>query len=328
MQRSARNPIHPGSAILKRPGHAEWLPVVAILAAVIWWGGSFSAMRVLLRALSPWSVMWLRMVIALALLLPFAGRLLPRGNYRKGDWKLLIPMVLFQPCLYFLLEAYALCYTTSSQAGVIASLVPLLVAVGAWMVLGEAIGAKTVSGLLIAMLGVAALTLLQGGPGSATNPLLGNIMELGAMTSAAANILIVKRLSSRYNPWSLTAMQTAAGALFFSPGLVFLVQNDAMTWTAQSVAAICFLGAFVTLGAFGCYNWGMSRIPASRASAFINLVPVFALLFGWLFLDELLSAPQWLAAVAVIGGVLLSQSKARAGSVSEAAAINPSAATR
>lgn len=51
----------------------------------------------------------------------------------------------------------------------------------------------------------------------------------------------------------------------------------------------------------------MSRIPASRASVFINLVPVFAVMIGWGVLGELLSLYQCLAALAVIGGVWISQ---------------------
>ncbi|MBF0529332.1 MAG: DMT family transporter, partial [Deltaproteobacteria bacterium] len=111
-------------------------PVAAILAAVLLWGGSFSAMRLAVTHLDPWTVTWARMIIALFILMPFAGKLIPR-NYQRGDWKFLLPMVLFQPCLYFLLESNALRFTTSSQAGIIASFVPLLVALGAWLFLAE-----------------------------------------------------------------------------------------------------------------------------------------------------------------------------------------------
>ena len=59
------------------------LPVAALFAAVLLWGGSFAAMRLAVQAMSPWSVMWLRMAIALAIILPFAGRL-KTGAYRRG----------------------------------------------------------------------------------------------------------------------------------------------------------------------------------------------------------------------------------------------------
>lgn len=282
------------------------LPVVAILVAVILWGGSFAAMRVTLDALSPWAVMWIRMMAAIIILLPFAGKL-KRLSFRKQDWQLLVPMALLQPCFYFLLESNALRLTTSSQAGVISASVPLMVSVGAWLFLKEKLVRGTLVGLGLAGVGVIVLTLLNSPDGKATNPVWGNTMEMGAMVCAAANMIMVKQLSERYNPWTLTAIQVSAGAIFFLPGLGFLLQTPASVWTREVVLSLLFLGGLVTLGAFGLYNWGMSRIAASRASVFINLVPVFAVAIGWGVLDESLSFAQCLAALIVIGGVWFSQ---------------------
>ncbi len=282
------------------------VPVVAILLAVMLWGGSFAAMRVTLKVLSPWTVMWIRMMTSVIMVIPFAGKLRLRG-YRPGDWRLLVPMALLQPCVYFLLESNALRLTTSSQAGVIAASVPLMVSVGAWLFLNETLVRHTVMGLAMAMAGVVVLTLLNHPGGKAANPILGNLMEMGAMICAAANMIMVKQLSRRYNPWTLTALQVAAGAIFFLPGLWFLLHVPATTWTLQVVLSLLFLGGLVTLGAFGLYNWGMSRIAASRASVFINLVPVFAVAVGWGLLGESLSFAQCIAAIAVIGGVWFSQ---------------------
>lgn len=267
-------------------------------------------MRLAVQAMSPWSVVWLRMVIALMVILPFAGRL-RLDAYCQGDWKLLVPMVLFQPCLYFLLESNALRYTTSSQAGVISASAPLLVALMAWLHLDEPVGRRTFSGLFLSVAGVAVLSFAGEATDSAANPLLGNLLELCAMASAAVNIILVKRLSARYNPWLLTALQVFTGSLFFSPGLVLLVRNPGIVWTTPLIFSIIFLGALVTLGAFGLYNWGMSRIPASKASVFINLVPVTAVAIGWIVMGESLNGLQCVAATAVIVGVWISQKSAR-----------------
>ena len=286
------------------------LPFGALITAVFFWGGSFAAMRLAVQALHPLSVVWLRMIIALAVILPFVGKL-EINVYRQGDWKLLVPMVLLQPCIYFLLESNALRYTTSSQAGVISALVPLLVAVGAWLLLSEPLGKHAFSGLALSVAGVVILSLTGSSEASAANPLLGNCMELFAMTNAAANMILVKLLSERYNPWLLTALQVLAGSLFFSPGLVLLRQTPGVEWTATLVFTIVFLGALVTLGAFGLYNWAMSRIPASQASAFINLVSVTAVAIGWLTMGEALNGWQGAAALVVIAGVGISQKKGR-----------------
>lgn len=282
------------------------LPFVALVCAPLIWGGSFSAMRLALRSLNPWSVMWLRMAIALALILPFSRRL-SLACYQKGDWRMLLPMVFFQPCLYFVLEAHALQLTTSSQAGVIAAFVPLMVALGAFLVLGEPLGKRTLIGLFLSVTGVVVLSIEGDATGQAANPLVGNILEFLAMACSALNFLIVKRLCDRYNPWLLTAFQVLAGTLFFSPGLFFLVR-DTVAWTPRLMLSFLFLGGMVSLGAFGLYNWAMSFVPASKAAIFINMVPVAAVIFGWTLLGESLGVIQCVSAVGVILGVAVSQS--------------------
>lgn len=143
------------------------------------------------------------------------------------------------------------------------------------------------------------------------------MLELGAAVTAVAYTLSSHRLGRRYRPWSLTALQLGAGTLFFLPGLVFLLRDGwpgsapgtVPPWALTGV--LVFLGGFVTLGAFGCYNWGLSRLPATQASLFLNLTPVVAVLLGWVLLGESLTTGQLLSAAAVVGGVLLGQGLGR-----------------
>ena len=75
--------------------------------------------------------------------------------------------------------------------------------------------------------------------------------------------------------------------------------------------AVVYLGSFVTLGAYLCYNYGVSKIPASQASAFVNLIPVFTVILGFAILGERFSVWQYAASVLVLAGVFLSQRRAR-----------------
>ncbi|MGD9123642.1 MAG: DMT family transporter [Desulfarculaceae bacterium] len=279
-------------------------PRLAIMLAVLFWGGSFAVMKVVVHSLDPWSVMWARSTLALLLLLPFSKKLWPH-NYRQGDWKLLLPLILLMPCLYFLLESYALCYTTSSQAGIISAAVPLFVAMGAWLAFRERITNLTWAGLIFSISGVAWLTLAGLPSEQAINPVLGNMLEFGAMLGAAGYMLLLKKLSRRYSPWTLTALQALGGSIFFLPGAVSVLGGKA--WSLADALGLLYLGSCVSLGSFGLYNWAISRIPASQAAAFINLVPVAAVLIGWSQLGEALSPGQGVAAALAILGVCLCQ---------------------
>ncbi len=290
---------------LSRGADSEAPPTLAILGAVLLWGSSFPAMKAALQYLDPWTVMWMRLTFGSIALLPALNKLMPRKATR-ADWKLLAPLALLQPCLYFLLESYALKYTTSAQAGIIAATLPIMVAVGARFFLAETTTLRAYAGLLVSVLGVVWLTLAGSPSVNAPHPVLGNILEFGAMACASGYMLLVKRLSDRFGPWTLTALQTMVGAVFFLPGLWRLMADVPIGFTA-ALPVVIYLGTFVTLGAFGLYNIGISRIPASRASAFINLVPVVAVFFAWAFLDETLSPVQGLAAMCIFLGVWITQ---------------------
>ena len=284
------------------------LPTLSIIGAVFLWGSSFVAMRIVLKDLHPFAVMFCRLFSALIFIIPISIKLFPK-SYQKNDWKILLAMVLFQPCLYFLFESNALTFTTSSQAGVISACLPLMVAVAAWFFLSESINSKTIIGLILSICGVILLTIFQSRQVDAPHPVLGNILEVGAMLSACANLILIKKLSSNYGAWSLTGMQIIAGTIFFMPGIKYIINADPSIWTMQLILLLLYLGICVSFLAFGLYNWGISKIKVSRASIFINLIPVTAVMLGWLILGETLNSKQMIAAIIVISGVFLSNQK-------------------
>ncbi len=281
------------------------MPFAAVFAAVIFWAGSFTATRIALTELPPSTIVWIRMASGFILLFPFCLRLFPK-KITMGEIRLLVLMALFQPCLYFLLEANALRFTTASQAGVISSTVPMFVAVLSAVFLGEKTGKTAMAGLAVSVLGVAWLTFGSGADAKAANPALGNIMELGAMVCAAGYMVLTRRLSANFNPWVLTLIQVASGVLFFSGGAVDAFHAE---WSGRVITAVVYLGVFVTVGAFGLYNWGISKIPATRAAVFINLVPVFAVFMGWGILGESLGVSQLAGSAVIAAGVFLAQKK-------------------
>ncbi len=282
------------------------LAVAALLGAIILWSGSFVALKIAFRSCDPYFVIFGRMAVATFCALLFY-RQIDGCSYQKGDWLYLGALGLCEPCLYFVFEAKALMLTSASQAGMITALLPVMVAVGAWLVLKETLGWRMISGFAVAMAGVCLLTLAGEATASAPNPTLGNFYEFLAMVTATGYTLILKRLSCRYSPLFLTAVQSVAGALFFAALMVGCGVSIPHDIPLSGVLTIVYLGVFVTFGAYFCYGFGMVRLPASQATAFINLIPVLTLFFGWLMLGEVMTPIQYGAGAMVIFGVLLSQ---------------------
>lgn len=286
------------------------MPYTALTASVFLWGGSFAAMRQGIGEIGPFGLMSLRSLTAVFVLIPFIPRFIRslRQSYMKGDGKLIFVTVLLQPCLYFLFESNALSFTTASQAGVVSATVPILTAIGAWLVLKEPVGNKIVFGMVMAVAGIVIITFGGNPDSGAERPLLGNSLEFMAMICAAGNIVAVRGLSRRYDTWLLTALQIFAGSIFFMPGLL-IVMRSGISFGNLPWIPIVYLGVASSIGAFGLYNWGMKHVPAAKASSFINLIPVIAAFGAWLFLGELLNLIQITGGAVVILGVLLSQEK-------------------
>lgn len=279
--------------------------IVAVVVAMALWGSSFIGLKIAFVDIPPLWVIWARMAIGSAIFLA-AWRWRGRCDYRAGDWKYLLGLSVCEPCLYFLCEALALQYTSAAQAGMITALLPLMVAVGAFVFLRERIGRAALFGFLIAVLGSVWLSVSGSADAQAPAPLLGNFLEFLAMLCAVGYILTLKHLSTRYSAFLLTALQSFVGGVFFLPLAAFSAPLPTAVGSA-SLLAVAYLGVFVTVGAYGLYNYSVSHLPANQASAFVNLIPMFTLLFATLLLGERLNGEQMLGAALVFVGVALSQ---------------------
>ncbi|MCD8547809.1 MAG: DMT family transporter [Aeromonadaceae bacterium] len=282
----------------------QLLPLASLTLAMSLWASAFIALKHILAIWGPGQVIFGRMLVAsCCFLLMYKG--LGKFRYQAGDWRWLLLMTLAEPCFYFLLEANALRFTTAGQAGMITSTLPLLVGLVAYFMLGERVAARQWLGFLLAMVGVTVLSLSGTQSDNASNPLLGNLLEFGAMLCAAVYSVVLKKMSSRYSPLTLTSLQAFTGTLFFLP--LALSEPWPQQVGAMELGIIFYLGTCITLGAYLLFNWAITKMPVTIANAYINLIPVFTLLFAYLLLGETLNSTQLMASSLVLVGVVLSQ---------------------
>jgi drug/metabolite transporter (DMT)-like permease len=279
----------------------------ALVLAMLLWASSFIALKFAFRTYDPLVVIFGRMLIASICFLLIGRRVTQALHYRKGDYKPILFMALCEPCLYFLFEAKAVENTTASQAGLITAMLPILVMIAAAWFLKERITRRSIAGSIVAVSGVCWLTLLSSPTADAPNPLLGNFLEFLAMVCATGYTIALKSLTERYSPFFLTAMQAFAGCFFYLPLLFYPGTNLPTAFHLGPSLAIVYLGAVITLGAYGLYNYGLKHVPANRAASYVNLIPVFSVIMGWMILGETLTTGQAAAAVIIMGGVFLTQ---------------------
>ncbi len=279
---------------------------LALAVAMLLWSATFILMKVALTAYHPVTMVFIRMAIGLVLLAPFGVRLWKSIRYSKGDWVPLLLLVLSEPCFYFLFEGYALRYTSASEAAMIISLLPLFVGVGAFAFLGERLSPMVWCGFITAVAGVAVLTFSGKSSASAPEPLLGNLLEGGAVLMAAGYTLCVRRLTG-FPAFCIVAFQALAGAVFF--GVLTLVMPDAGFPESPGLwPTVMLVGlGFISVVGYGLFNLGVARLSAGQASAWNNLIPGLTLIMGMLLLGERFTTLQYLSLIPIFLGVALSQ---------------------
>jgi drug/metabolite transporter (DMT)-like permease len=134
-----------------------------------------------------------------------------------------------------------------------------------------------------------------------------------AVFSAVAYAVVVKRLSARYNAFTLVTVQNAIGIFMFLPFLFVFEWKTLISTpvTTSSVLAIIQLAVFASTMAFLLFIYGIQKIGISRASVFTNSIPVFTALFAWWLLSDPIGLQKVLGIVLAISGLYVSQLKTR-----------------
>lgn len=277
---------------------------LALTGAVLFWGLSFVATKVALETFPPFSLVFCRFALATVFFMALTrGRVF--AAFTRREHGLLFLTALFEPGLYFVFETLGLQRTTAPKAALIIATIPLAVTLFAALLLKERARRTDLAAAFVSLAGVAAL--VAGDPGFVPRldgAFLGDLLIGGAVLSAAMYMIIARNLGRRHTALEITSVQLAWGAVFFLPG--FLWELPRSDWSAvdeASLSALAYLTVFATVAAFLLYNHALTRLTASRASVFINLIPVVTAVGAWLLLGEMLAPLQMMGGGLVLAAV-------------------------
>lgn len=287
----------------------SWLGHVALTLAVLFWGASYVGTKVGLEALSPLMLAFLRFAVAaviFAVVLVLRRVPVPPADFHRR----VLVIALFLPGLYFIFENYGLQYLTATRASIIAALIPVAVALLSSVFLRERLGAQRIASVLLSLIGVGFLCLQQLDADTLAFTLgRGDWLMFGAVLSAAAYMLLVRRLSDDHGSLVITAYQMIYGALFFIPLLV--LDPSSSHWgdlQTRHLLALGSLSLLSTLGAFVCYNVALQKMEPSRAALGINVVPFITGLGSRLIYNEHISSSLVVGGFLVIAAAVLAHS--------------------
>lgn len=290
---------------------SERIPPIAFVSAItgcILWGSALSIVKIALEEYDPVFLVFARMAISALVLTPIVFyRFRPIRIYSRRDFLLLVLLTLCDPVGFFTFEALALQHTSASQASMMWAVAPLLNTMAALLILRERTSRPVIICFIVAMAGVMLLTAGGGVSEHASNPVLGNFLELLSLCGAAGFLVILRFLRGRYPAMLVVWFQSLGATIFFLPALAFDSVALPTEFNFGPFLSLLYLGACVTFGAQACSAFAVARMPVSRLSALSNMIPVVGVLTGMLLLGETMSPIQWVASALVLGVVLVSQ---------------------
>jgi drug/metabolite transporter (DMT)-like permease len=286
-------------------------PRPALLAAFgalyVFWGGTFLAIRYAVAEIPPLLMMATRCAAGAAILFAWLASRRQLERPTRAQWLTsgAAGAFLFLGCHGLL--AWAEQRVSSGQAALYATAVPL------WIVMLDALQARraptrrVLGGIALGTLGVAVLTSGGGSSGTAVDRI---VLIVSALYWAAGS-LIARDGARPGSAAQSTAMQLVTGAAALLVGSA-LTGELSHGWTpaaitARGLASLAFLVVCGTVLGFGAYTWLMRVVTPAAASSYAFVNPVIALLLGWAVGDDDLSIQNAVAAVLVVGSVLLTR---------------------
>lgn len=290
------------------PKQGTPIAFAALITGCLLWGSGLAVGKIALREYHPMFLVTIRMVLAFLVLTPFILiKFRPIRIFSKRDFGLLVLLTICDPVAFFGFEAMALKYTSASQASMVWALHPLLNTVAAWLIIKEKTTTPVLVCFLIAMGGVVMLTATGGVSEHASNPVLGNILEVLSLCGAAGFVVILRFLKGRYPAPFVVWFQSLLASVLFLPTLAFESVTFPTAFNWEPFIAAIYLGLCVTLGAQACSAYALARVPVPRFSSLANTIPVFGVMLSMILLGETLLPLQWAACAVVLGAVLMSQ---------------------
>jgi drug/metabolite transporter (DMT)-like permease len=283
-----------------------------LFAMAVCFGGTWPAGKLAVDDVSPFTVAATRFTIATLLLAIWVARRGGLARPSRRDLPLVLALGATAVAGYNALFLYGLELAPASDGAIIVpGLAPVFTVLIAWPVLGERIDARGMAGLLLAFVGLVAVIGPTGGADG--ERLLGALLFVAGAACWGVYSVLGKSATARFGAVRATFYATSTGALLLLPfaiaesGWSKLADAERSAW-----ASILYLAVFGTVLAFVLFYEGVSRIGASRATAFALLIPIFGVLGSVLVLGESLGAGTVVGGIAILAGLWLVQKPAPA----------------
>ena len=286
-----------------------YVPLLAVVAAI--WGASYLFIKVAVDEVEPTAMMFFRLVLASAVLVPLIvwrlGRVEAVEQVRATGWRA-FAVGFLNAALPFTLIAWGEKHIDSGIAAIANASVPIFVVLLALRFNpSERVRGLRLGGILVGLLGVGVLTGLH--PEGGWLAIAGTLaVVLASLSYAGANHFVQHNYSDTA-PLVTTTVSVTTGALILLPFALLQFPDELPSWKATG--SIVALGVLATAVALLFFYRMLNLYGAARSSLVTYLLPPTALLYGVLILDEEITLNAALGLVLILAGVALGSGAGR-----------------
>ena len=276
---------------------------VAPVIFLLFWSGGFSAGKIGVAYTRPMTFLVVRYGIVLLLLMPLLLWKRPPLPEGRAQWVHLVVVGVLIQGLYFALSYVALSSDISSAAvAMIVALQPILVALVAPRLAGEAVTRQTWLGLGLGLLGTALVISARSRVEVIST--VGILAACGALACITTGTMYEKRFGVGHHPITANTVQYAAGLGVALP-FALLREDLHVQWTMPFALALAYLIIGNSLIAMTLLLLMIRHGEVSRVSALFFLVPPLAAVIGWLILGEAMPPLAWVGLALAAAGVAI-----------------------
>ena len=270
------------------------------LAFAAFWGSAFSSARIIVQDAPPLTTLSVRFFISGLIALAIAwrsGRLHPVPLFR---WRAIAIFGICQNGLYLGLVFVAVQVVEASIAAIIASTMPLIVALASIVLFNQKLERKGIVGILVGFLGVS-LVLASRITGQAT--LWGLLLCIISVLSLSVATMTIRSLDVSRNMFQVIGLQMLVGsAVLFPFGLT--LEPLHVSWSVPLILAFTYTTLVPGLLATWIWFALVERAGATRAATFHFLHPFFGVVTAAVLLGESLSLLDVVGVVTIMAGIL------------------------
>jgi drug/metabolite transporter (DMT)-like permease len=273
------------------------------LAFALMWSSAFTSARMIVADAPPLTALALRFLVSGLIGVSIAAALGQTARLTPSQWRATIIFGICQNAIYLGFNFVAMQWIEASLAAIVASTMPLLVALGGWLILRERLRPLGYAGLLAGVIGVAIIMGHRMSEGVDLTGLL--FCGIGA-TALAYATLSMRGTSGGGNLLMVVGLQMLVGSSLLAVAALALESWD-INWTPRLGLAF----AYTTLvpGLLATWLWFLlvARIGAVRAAAFHFLNPFFGVVIASVLLGESLTLWDVGGVVVIAAGILAVQ---------------------